>query len=222
MANEGKQTVYIKDLRPGMKNLHMYFIVLEIGSATKTKEGHTVWTVRVADKTASINLSVWDALGQALQAGDIIRLQKGYVSLYRGILTLYCGSVGKLFKMGEFCFVFSEFPNMSEANPEFMAQMKQPNFLSNNSNPPPQLPGQSLEGRAPGHPPLNGNNGARHNFPVQNQYSQPPPPLPGQDFQQGAYPTPNWNIAGKPSDGRGRGRGGGGQQDPRIKSKRGR
>lgn len=31
MANDGKQSVYIKDLRPGMKNLHMVFIVLEIG-----------------------------------------------------------------------------------------------------------------------------------------------------------------------------------------------
>lgn len=99
MANDGKQTVYIKDLGPG-KNLHMIFIVLEIGSASKTKEGHTVWTVKVADKTGSINLSVWDSLGQSLQAGDIIRLQKGYSSLYRGCLTLYSGSAGRLFKIG--------------------------------------------------------------------------------------------------------------------------
>lgn len=64
--------------------------------------------------------------------------------------------------------------------------------------------------------------GARHNFPAGNQYTQPPPPLMGQDFQGGAFPNPNWNIAGKPSNGRGRERGVGGQQDPRIKAKRGR
>ncbi|XP_071822485.1 SOSS complex subunit B2-like isoform X2 [Apostichopus japonicus] len=194
-----------------------------VGSASKTKEGHTVWTVKVADKTASINLSVWDALGQSLQAGDIIRLQKGYASVYRGCLTLYSGSAGKLFKIGEFCFVFSEFPNMSDANQDFLAPMKQQNFLASNPNVPPQQQGQSSEGRATGHTnPLNGSNGARHNFPAGNQYTQPPPPLMGQDFQGGAFPNPNWNIAGKPSNGRGRERGVGGQQDPRIKAKRGR
>lgn len=66
--------------------------------------------------------------------------------------------------------------------------------------------------------------GARHNFPVQNQYSQPPPPLMGvQDYPGSSLQNPNWNVAGKQNNGgRARERGGGGQQDPRVKSKRGR
>lgn len=45
---------------------------------TKTKDGHEVRTCKVADKTGSINISVWDDVGNLIQPGDIIRLTKGY------------------------------------------------------------------------------------------------------------------------------------------------
>lgn len=50
---------------------------------TKTKDGHEVRSCKVADKTGSITISVWDELGGLIQAGDIIRLTKGYV-IWRG------------------------------------------------------------------------------------------------------------------------------------------
>ena len=34
------------------------FIILDVNRATKTKEGHEVRTVKVADRSASINLSL--------------------------------------------------------------------------------------------------------------------------------------------------------------------
>lgn len=114
---------------------------------------------------------------------------------------------------------------MSDANQEFLAPVKQQNFHASNPNVPLQHQGQGSEGRPTGHPiPHNGSNGARHNFPVQNQYSQPPPPLMGvQDYPGSSLQNPNWNVAGKQNNGgRARERGGGGQQDPRVKSKRGR
>lgn len=49
------------------------------GRVTKTKDGHEVRTCKVADKTGSINISVWDDVGNLIQPGDIIRLTKGYV-----------------------------------------------------------------------------------------------------------------------------------------------
>lgn len=48
------------------------------GRVTKTKDGHEVRTCKVADKTGSINISVWDDVGNLIQPGDIIRLTKGY------------------------------------------------------------------------------------------------------------------------------------------------
>lgn len=49
------------------------------GRVTKTKDGHEVRSCKVADKTGSITLSVWDEIGGLIQPGDIIRLTKGCV-----------------------------------------------------------------------------------------------------------------------------------------------
>lgn len=47
------------------------------GKPTQTKDGHTVRSCRVADKSGSINVSVWDEFGDVLQPGDIIRFTRG-------------------------------------------------------------------------------------------------------------------------------------------------
>ena len=48
----------IKHLKVGMKDLNLTFIVLDIGRPTKTKEGHEVRSVKIADRSAAINLSL--------------------------------------------------------------------------------------------------------------------------------------------------------------------
>lgn len=108
--------VQIKDMRPGLKNINVVFIVLEVGHPTVTKENREVRTFKVADQSACINASVWDEAGQLLVPGDIVRLTKGYVSLWRNCLTLYTAKGGDLQKIGEFCMVFNEQLNMSEPN----------------------------------------------------------------------------------------------------------
>lgn len=113
----------VRDLKPTMKNLNMIFIVLEIGRPNVTKDGHEVRSCKVADKTGSINLSVWDEPGLLLQPGDILRISKGYVSVWKNCLTLYMGKGGDIQKIGEFCMVFSELPFMSEPNPDIATQM---------------------------------------------------------------------------------------------------
>ncbi|CAH1106628.1 unnamed protein product [Psylliodes chrysocephalus] len=108
--------VQIKDMRPGLKNVNVVFIILEVGHATITKENREVRTFKVADQSASINASIWDEAGQLLIPGDIVRLTKGYVSVWRNCLTLYTSKGGDLQKIGEFCMVFNEQLNMSEPN----------------------------------------------------------------------------------------------------------
>ncbi|MBN3282968.1 SOSB2 protein, partial [Polyodon spathula] len=174
--------VLIKEVKPGLKNLNIVFIVLETGRVTKTKDGHevrsckvadksgsitiSVWdelgtliqpgdiirltrgssgskqvtgcntgrvtktkdghevrSCKVADKSGSITISVWDELGTLIQPGDIIRLTRGYASMWKGCLTLYTGRGGDLQKIGEFCMVYSEIPNFSEPNPDFLSQV---------------------------------------------------------------------------------------------------
>uniref|UniRef100_A0A8C7VDL2 SOSS complex subunit B2 n=1 Tax=Oncorhynchus mykiss TaxID=8022 RepID=A0A8C7VDL2_ONCMY len=116
----------IKDIRLGLKNLNLIFIVLEMGRVTKTKDGHEVRSCKVADKSGCITLSVWDEVGGLIQPGDILRLSRGYASLWKGCLTLYTGRGGDLQKIGDFCMVFSEVPNFSEPNPEVLAQANRP------------------------------------------------------------------------------------------------
>ncbi|XP_077544189.1 uncharacterized protein LOC144156195 isoform X2 [Haemaphysalis longicornis] len=74
----------IRDLKPGMKNLSIIFIVLEIGRPNMTKEGHEVRTCKVADRSGSINISVWDEPGTCIQPGDICKLTKGMRTWWTG------------------------------------------------------------------------------------------------------------------------------------------
>lgn len=115
---EGQAANLIRDLKHGMKGLNINFIVLDVGKPSTTKDGHEVRTFKVADKSGSVNASVWDEPGALFQPGDICRLTKGYASYWKGCLTLYTGKGGAIHKTGEFCLVFSEIPNMSEYNPE--------------------------------------------------------------------------------------------------------
>ncbi|XP_038605479.1 SOSS complex subunit B2 isoform X1 [Tachyglossus aculeatus] len=114
MNGAGDPYLFIKDIKPGLKNLNVVFIVLEIGRVIKTKDGHEVRPCKVADRTGSITISVWDEVGGLIQTGDIIRLTRGYASMWKGCLTLYTGRAGLLHRIGEFCMVYSEVPNFSE------------------------------------------------------------------------------------------------------------
>lgn len=126
-------------MRPGLKNINTVFIVLEVGHPTLTKENREVRTFKVADQSACINASVWDEAGQLLAPGDIVKLTKGYASIWRNCLTLYTSKLGDIQKIGEFCMVFNEQLNMSEPNqllPMVPSSTNQPNNvpLNNGTN----------------------------------------------------------------------------------------
>ncbi|XP_075162260.1 SOSS complex subunit B homolog [Haematobia irritans] len=108
------ECIAIKDIKPGLKNINVIFIVLEIGTATVTKENREVRNFKVGDHTACINVSIWDEPGKLITPGDIIKLTKGYASIWRHCLTLYSGKNGEVYKIGEFCMTFNESVNMSE------------------------------------------------------------------------------------------------------------
>jgi len=144
-----EKIINIKDVRPGLKNLTCLFIVLDIGKPTKTKDGHEVRSCRVADKTGSINVSVWDEWGELLQPGDIIKFSKGYASVFKGAMTLYTGRSGVMERIGEFCMVFSETPNMSEPGAEFLPAQFKANVADQGRNSPNSV--QPAQGSSAGH-----------------------------------------------------------------------
>lgn len=115
---------HIKDVRPGMKNLKMKIIVLQVNNPYKTKDGNEVRSCKVADKSGSVNISIWGDDGNYVQPGDILQITRGYGTLFKNCLTLYVGKGGTLIKTGEFCFTFNEVPDMSEPNQEWIQQAK--------------------------------------------------------------------------------------------------
>jgi len=67
----------------------------------KTKDGkeHTVVDMRVADRTGAIDLSLWDERTEEVDVGDIIDIENGYVSRFKGRLRLNVGKFGRLEKI---------------------------------------------------------------------------------------------------------------------------
>ncbi|XP_053675819.1 SOSS complex subunit B homolog [Anopheles nili] len=124
--------IAIKDIYPGLKNINVIFIILEVGPVTLTKENREVRTFKVADQSAAINVSIWDEPGKQLSPGDIVRLTKGYANVWRQSLTLYSGKNGEIMRLGDFCYTFNEMLNMSEPNPNLSASIPQP-ILNNGS-----------------------------------------------------------------------------------------
>lgn len=117
MAADSKFT-YIKDLIPAMPRVNVQFIILDVGAPRQTKSGGEVRTIRVADKTGSVNVAIWNEIGSYLRSGDICRLINGFTSVHHNSLCLTCGRFSELQKVGEFCMTFSEVPFMSTPNPE--------------------------------------------------------------------------------------------------------
>ncbi|VDO99828.1 unnamed protein product [Soboliphyme baturini] len=110
--------VYIRDLTPSMKNVNLQFIVLDVGVPRRTRDGSEIRTVRIADKSGSVNLAVWNENGSSLQPGDICRLINGYSCVHKSCLSVTCGKLGELQKISEFTMVFNDYPFISVPNPD--------------------------------------------------------------------------------------------------------
>lgn len=113
-TNRVPQFESICNLKPGSQNLNLQVVVLDCVTKYTSKEKHEIRIFKVADKTGSINMCVYDEVGALLQPGDICRLTRCYAMIHKGHLILYIGRTGKLHKIGDFCALFSETPNMSD------------------------------------------------------------------------------------------------------------
>ena len=112
-SGQSRTTTLIKDLEPNQKSLNLHAIVLDVAKPTQTKDGHEVRSVRIADKTGSINLSVWNEYGAVLREGDILRMNGCFTQIWKNLLQVKIGPKGQITKVGDFLMVFNENPDMS-------------------------------------------------------------------------------------------------------------
>ncbi|KAI9485049.1 hypothetical protein BDB00DRAFT_851652 [Zychaea mexicana] len=67
--------ILIKDMKPAQRGIDCDCIVLQKESdPVTTREGDTIYKFLIADRTGVILLSIWNALGQYVKNGDILRL----------------------------------------------------------------------------------------------------------------------------------------------------
>ncbi|CAN7937302.1 unnamed protein product [Ixodes hexagonus] len=115
----------IRDLKPGMKNLSIIFIVLEIGEQLKRRLLVAFQNVEPRSRLSNpLAIRLFDKGWYCCSANIACAILHLYASLWKGCLTLYTGKGGEIQKIGEFCLPFSETPFMSEPNPEFQLQLQ--------------------------------------------------------------------------------------------------
>ncbi|KAJ1733370.1 hypothetical protein LPJ61_001593 [Coemansia biformis] len=110
----GQQFVPIAKFRPAMRGFDCEVIVLETAMPTTTRDGQTIHTFLVADRSASIIMNIWGNDGKCIRNGDIIRIDGAEAKLFKGFMQLTTARFGKLRRVGEDTMLFKDQPNVSE------------------------------------------------------------------------------------------------------------
>jgi len=91
----------IKDLRNGMKNVSIEAKVKEKSETREVlsrfkDETHKVATAIIADETGTIKLTLWNEQINQVNVDNTVKVEKGYVTSFRGEIQLNIGRYGKL------------------------------------------------------------------------------------------------------------------------------
>jgi replication factor A1 len=90
----------IEDLKAGMKQINLKAKVIEIPEPNKvyTRSGveAQVSNALISDETGTIRMSLWNRQINTISKGDIIKIQNGTVTRFRGDLQLRIGKSGEL------------------------------------------------------------------------------------------------------------------------------
>lgn len=92
--------VQIVDVKPLDKRLNVVFQVTDIGEereiSKRSGETHRVCDFTVADKTASITLTLWNEDIDALEVGKVYKLSNGFANVFQNSLRLSKGKFGSI------------------------------------------------------------------------------------------------------------------------------
>jgi replication factor A1 len=91
----------IKDLHDGMKRVSIEAKVVEKSDAREVQSRVRNQTYRVADavitdETGSIKLTLWNEQIDQVKVDDVVKIENGYVTSFRGEMQLNAGKYGKL------------------------------------------------------------------------------------------------------------------------------
>lgn len=91
----------IKELRDGMKNVSIEAKVVEKTEPREVMsrfkdETYKVATAVIADDTGTIKLSLWNEQINQVNVNDTVKVEKGYITSFRGEIQLNTGRYGTL------------------------------------------------------------------------------------------------------------------------------
>ncbi|OTF72449.1 hypothetical protein BLA29_008784 [Euroglyphus maynei] len=69
----------IKDIKAPMSKINLIAIAVEFVRRFMTKDNHEVRVFKFADRTACINMCLYDEVGACIQPGDICHLTQWFV-----------------------------------------------------------------------------------------------------------------------------------------------
>ncbi len=102
----------VKDLTPRSNKVNLLVKAVSIGEPKEIPnrfggEAKKVAEAKVGDETGTILLSLWQDQIGSVNAGDVLSIENGYVSLVRGHMHLNVGKYGKMSKSDK------EIPNVN-------------------------------------------------------------------------------------------------------------
>lgn len=94
----------IRDLKPNQNNVNILVIVEKKGDKKEIKKDtrkiYLSETI-VNDETGEIQLKLWNDIIDKINQGDILLIENGFISEFRGTKTITLGRQGKLRKINE-------------------------------------------------------------------------------------------------------------------------
>jgi ssDNA-binding replication factor A large subunit len=95
------ETLNISELRAGMKSVYVKAKVLEISDAREVMSRYSyrmnrVATAVVQDESGKINLTLWNDQIGMFKMNDVIEVNNGYITEFRGTKQLNVGKYGTL------------------------------------------------------------------------------------------------------------------------------
>jgi len=91
----------IEELRDGMRRVDVVAKVIEKSETRQVRSRYKDETYQVADasindETGTIKLTLWNEQIDKVNVGDVVKVENGYITTFRGEIQLNIGRYGKL------------------------------------------------------------------------------------------------------------------------------
>jgi replication factor A1 len=93
----------IRDLKPGMSHVSIKVKVASVSEPKHVMSGkgveHEILELEVEDETGSMEMDLWNEKIIPLNAGDILQIENGFVTSFKGVWRINVGKYGEVAKV---------------------------------------------------------------------------------------------------------------------------